>query len=216
MVFTIAAIATLLIMTMNLNSSFLNANALDLDSLTSVDGFGQSVDCVIVVVGCDGTGSVGSSGDTTIGSNNGNNGSGTSLNVIYLVDCQSTGGNPSDGAVCGRATDIAPPSAFQVGIDANNPKPASFPGSSSGTLVSLGAGHYELRADIAQAQNDLEQGLNTDDVSFNIGAVGGSCDNNTEAGDAEGTIRAGERQTCIVQITIVVENGSVVEGAPQI
>jgi len=62
-----------LVLAFNLNVNSVNVNALDLDSLTSADDFGQSVECVIVVVGCDGTGSVGSSGDTIIGSNNGNN-----------------------------------------------------------------------------------------------------------------------------------------------
>lgn len=38
----------------------------------NIDDIGQSAEYVIVVIGCDGTGSVGSSGDTIIGSNNGN------------------------------------------------------------------------------------------------------------------------------------------------
>lgn len=213
--FTVTVIATLLVMTMNLSPSMSSANALDLDSLTSVDDLGQSAECVIVLVGCEGTGSVGSSGDTIIGSNNGNGASAT-LDVIYLVDCESTGGTPSDTDVCNRALEIAPPSAFPVSVDANNPNPSMFPGSSTGTTVSLSPGHYELRADIDQAQDDLEQGLNTDGVSFNIGASGGNCNNDTEAGDAAGNIGAGQHQTCTVQITIVVENGNVTAGAPQI
>jgi hypothetical protein len=214
MFITVTAIAALLVMTMNISPNMMNANAFDLKSLTNADDIGQSVECVIVVVGCDGTGSVGSSGDTIIGSCNGGNGSDcnrekATLDVIYLVDCQSTGGQPSDGAVCGKALDIAPPSAFQVSIDANNPKPSSFPGSSDGTKVTLGAGQYRIDSDIGPAQEALEQGLNTEDgVSFDIGASGGSCENG-ESGDAIGTIRAGQQQTCVVQITIVVENGSV-------
>jgi hypothetical protein len=223
MVFAVTLIAALLVMTMNLTPSILKANALDLDldSLTNVDDIGQSAECVIVVVGCDGTGSVGSSGDTIIGSCNGGNasdcrGAEATLDVIYLVDCRSTGGQPSDGAVCGAALDIAPPSAFPVTIDANNPNPSSFPGSSDGTRVTLDAGQYRLDSDIDQAQDDLEQGLNTEEVSFDIGASGGSCING-ESGDAVGTIRAGQHQTCVVQITIVVENGSVGDiGAPVI
>lgn len=199
----------------------MNANAFELDSLTNADDIGQSVECVIVVVGCVGTGSIGTSGETIIGSCNGGNGSDCSrekatLNVIYLVDCRSTSGQPSDGAVCGAALDIAPPSAFQVSIDANNPKPSAFPGSSDGTKVTLGAGQYRLDSDIGPAQDALEQGLNTEDVSFDIWASGGSCENG-ESGDTVGTIRAGEQQTCVVQITIVVENGSVADvGAPVI
>lgn len=224
MVFAVTLIAALLVMTMNISPNVMNANALDLDldSLTSAGDIGQSAECVIVVVGCDGTGSVGSSGDTIIGSCNGGgnesdcNRSKSTLEVIYLVDCRSTGGQPSDGAVCGAALEIAPPSAFPVTIDANNPNPSTFPGSSDGTRVTLDAGQYRLDSDIAQAQDDLEQGLNTEEVSFDIGASGGSCTNG-ESGDAVGTIRAGQHQTCVVQITIVVENGSVSDiGAPVI
>lgn len=223
MVFAITLIAALLVMTMNISPNIMNANALDLDfdSLTSADDIGQSAECVIVVVGCDGTGSVGSSGDTIIGSCNGGgndsncSGSEATLDVIYLVDCQSTGGQPSNDAVCSEALDIAPPSAFPVTIDANNPNPSTFPGSSDGTRVTLDAGQYRLDSDIDQAQDDLEQGLNTEEVSFDIGASGGSCTNG-ESGDAVGTVRAGQHQTCIVQITIVVENGSVGEIGAQV
>jgi len=223
MVFAVTLIAALLVMTMNISPNIMNANALDLDfdSLTSADDIGQSAECVIVVVGCDGTGSVGSSGDTIIGSCNGGgndsncSGSKATLDVIYLVDCQSTGGQPSNEAVCSEALDIAPPSAFPVTIDANNPNPSTFPGSSDGTRVTLDAGQYRLDSDIDQAQDDLEQGLNTGEVSFDIGASGGSCTNG-ESGDAVGTVRAGQHQTCIVQITIVVENGSVGEIGAQV
>jgi hypothetical protein len=48
-------------------------NALDLSNFEVADNLGQRLYCVIVIVGCNGTGSGGSSGDTIIGSNNGNN-----------------------------------------------------------------------------------------------------------------------------------------------
>jgi len=50
----------------------MNAYATIMSEIPNIDDIGQSAECVIVVVGCDGTGSVGSSGDTIIGSNNGN------------------------------------------------------------------------------------------------------------------------------------------------
>lgn len=204
-VLAVAAIASLLVMALNLNPPSLNANALDLENFGSMDDIGQSAECVIVVVGCDGQGSVGSSGDVNIGSDN--RGQAT-LTVVFLVDCQSTGGTPSDTEVCDRALEIAPPSAFPNTITANNPNPSTFAGSSIGTVITLGAGHYLIDTDIDQVQDELEQGLNTEDVSFNIGASGGACDN-PESGTAEGNIRAGEKQTCIIQTTIVVENGNV-------
>ncbi len=75
MYFTVAAIAAILMMSINLNANMnsnMNAYATIISEIPNVDDIGQSAECVIVVVGCDGTGSVGSSGDTIIGSFNGN------------------------------------------------------------------------------------------------------------------------------------------------
>lgn len=97
----------------NMNSKMM-AYATIMDSLQH-DGFGQSLDCVIVVVGCDGTGSVGSSGDTIIGSNNGNNDSGTNDN--------STGGNTPlppltncDECIAALPTDVQANIAVALGL----------------------------------------------------------------------------------------------------
>jgi len=79
--------ASLLVMSFNLNAnmnSSMNAYASIFSDIRNADDIGQSLECVIVVVGCDGTGSVGSSGDTIIGSNNGN------------VDNSTNGGTPVD------------------------------------------------------------------------------------------------------------------------
>lgn len=87
--------ATILMMSINLNANMnsnINAYATIMDNLQSTDNIGQSLECVIVVVGCDGTGSVGSSGDTIIGSNDGSD------------DNNTNGGNapipPIDPGVC--------------------------------------------------------------------------------------------------------------------
>ena len=75
MYLTVVAMASLLVMAFNLNANMntsMNAYASILSDIQNVDDVGQSLECVIVVVGCDGTGSVGSSGDVIIGSNNGN------------------------------------------------------------------------------------------------------------------------------------------------
>jgi len=75
MYFTVVAIAAILMMSINLNANMnsnMNAYATIISEIQGADDIGQSLECVIVVVGCDGTGSVGSSGDTIIGSNNGN------------------------------------------------------------------------------------------------------------------------------------------------
>ncbi|MDR4491949.1 MAG: hypothetical protein R2685_13785 [Candidatus Nitrosocosmicus sp.] len=88
-----AAIASVLIAGIGMNSE---AYALTRDGefpVFGADDIGQSLKCVIVVVGCDGTGSVGSSGDTIIGSNNGNNGNNTNGN-------KGNGGGPQSCEEC--------------------------------------------------------------------------------------------------------------------
>ena len=51
-------------------NSNMSAYASIFENIQNADDVGQSLECVIVVVGCDGTGSVGSSGDVIIGSGN--------------------------------------------------------------------------------------------------------------------------------------------------
>ncbi len=65
----LTVLASLLVMALSVNTNTMNVNAVDIGA----DDVGLSVECVIVVVGCDGTGSVGNSGDTIIGSNDRNN-----------------------------------------------------------------------------------------------------------------------------------------------
>ena len=67
---TVVAIASLLVMAFNVNAnmnSSMSAYASIFENIQNVDDVGQSLECVIVVVGCDGQGSVGSSGDVNIG-----------------------------------------------------------------------------------------------------------------------------------------------------
>jgi hypothetical protein len=81
--FTVAALAAILMMSINLNANMnsnMNAYATIMSEIPNIDDIGQSAECVIVVVGCDGTGSVGSSGDTIIGSFNGNDDNNTDTN----------------------------------------------------------------------------------------------------------------------------------------
>ena len=75
MYLTVVAFASLLMMSFNLQTNMnsnMNAYASVFENIQNADDIGQSLECVIVVVGCDGTGSVGSSGDVIVGSNNGN------------------------------------------------------------------------------------------------------------------------------------------------
>lgn len=82
-VFVVTALAAVLMMALNVqisSNSNMMAYATILGDLKNGNDIGQSLECVIVVVGCEGTGSVGSSGDTTIGSNNGNDDNNTGTN----------------------------------------------------------------------------------------------------------------------------------------
>lgn len=71
----ISVVAAVFMLAMNTN--IWNANASIFSDIRNVDDVGQSLECVIIVVGCDGTGSVGSSGDVIIGTDDNNtNGNG--------------------------------------------------------------------------------------------------------------------------------------------
>ncbi len=70
MYLTVVAFASLLMMSFNLQmnmNSNMQAYASIFENIQNADDIGQSLECVIVVVACDGQGSVGSSGDVNIG-----------------------------------------------------------------------------------------------------------------------------------------------------
>lgn len=66
-------------MLMTITSITMVHASIDLSNLDEVRDIDQNADCVVVVAGCDGTGSVDSHGDTTIGSNNGDNDANSSM-----------------------------------------------------------------------------------------------------------------------------------------
>ena len=70
MYLTVIAFASLLMMSFNLQTNMnsnMNAYASILSNIQNADDIGQSLECVIIVVGCDAQGSVGSSGNVNIG-----------------------------------------------------------------------------------------------------------------------------------------------------
>jgi hypothetical protein len=70
MYLTVVAFAALFMTAFGVNgnmNSNMNAYASIFSDIQNVDDVGQSLECVIVVVGCDAQGSVGSSGDVNIG-----------------------------------------------------------------------------------------------------------------------------------------------------
>jgi hypothetical protein len=71
----------------------------------------------------------------------------------------------------------AQPSDFNIGVNGNNPSPSSFPGSSSGTTVTIGEGEYIVG-----------EGFSVDySASF--------------SSDCFGTISAGQTKTCTITNT---------------
>ena len=91
----VAAIASAILAGMGMNSAvYASINGEGFPSFNA-GNVGQSLECVIVVVGCDGKGSVGSSGDTIINSNNGNdnddtNGNGGNGGDVNCLQCLTT------------------------------------------------------------------------------------------------------------------------------
>ncbi len=231
-IMTISIIATLLVMsTISITfTPYANALDLDLDNF-SIDDLGQSAECVIVVVGCDGTGSVGSSGDTIIGSNNGNDDNNTNgggdepgtLTVTKLVECASNDGDPSDTAVCDFAETSANfpgPEDYPITVTGNSPDPANFPGSGTGTEVAISPGEYVITEGLAptgalQTQMGATSIITTTDASGDCTAVFGV---NMNFLSADGTMTSGGSQECIITNTVTINGGEVptTPGVPEI
>jgi len=218
---TISVIATILVMSAMSMAITPNATALDLDNF-SIDDLGQSAECVIVVVGCDGTGSVGSSGDTIIGSFNGNDDNNTNggepgtLTVFKEVECAANGGTPSETAVCAFALQSAnfpDPSDYPITVSGNGPNPASFDGDDAGTPVSIGEGNYAITEELADTgplQAQL-QGPNTSIITTTT--ANGDCTPvfgpNNNFLSAEGSMTSGGSQECTLINTVTINNGVV-------
>jgi len=105
----------------------------------------------------------------------------TTLNVIKTVTCiveQDAVGVSQLNGIC----DEVGPEDFEIIVTANNANPSQFPGSETGTLVTLEAGYYTV----------------VEPPTLNTGATfSGDC---TQIGpfEAEGTISDGETQTCTI------------------
>jgi len=222
---TVAGVAAILMMSFSLNSNP-NAYATIISDMPNVDDIGQSLECVIVVVGCDGTGSVGSSGDTIIGSNNGNNNNNTSgggnnnepgtLSVSKKVACSSEGGSPDNNAVCGYAlqSENFPFSEdYQITVSGNNPNPSTFPGTDLTTDVTIGPGSYSVTESIPTAKlNALAEELDALGVGITTTATEDCTANYNEFNgfeDATGTMTSGGKQLCVITNTVEIDGGTV-------
>ena len=122
---SISAIATLVIAVMTMTAAT-NAYASIFEDIRNVDDVGQSLECVIVVVGCDGQGSVGSSGDVIIGSGNDDddtNGEEPPNTPGDVVICHRAPGNPEQSQTLSLSQNAADAHLEQHEFDTEGPCP---------------------------------------------------------------------------------------------
>jgi len=111
----------------------------------------------------------------------------TTLNVTKTVTCvvqEETVGVSQAIYIC----DEVGPEDFEITVTGNNPNPSQFPGSETGTVVTLGAGSYTVSESLVGAT----------EATFS-----GDC---TQTGplEAEGTISDGETQTCTIDNEVTI------------
>ncbi len=113
----------------------------------------------------------------------------TTLNVIKILHCFEGNTDTENQIECKTLG----PDDFTITVTGNNPSPSQFPGSSQGTLVTLGAGEYNIDESVTLPINgpDLEA------------SASGDCQVNQQAKKIEGTIAEGETQTCIITNNVI-------------
>jgi hypothetical protein len=150
----IVAVITSVILT-SLGMNFVAYGTIDDTFGINIDDIGQSAECVIVVIGCDGTGSVGSSGDTIIGSNNGNddnntvpnpNGGGNQPGILPDLTVNVLGRSPPPEAgdrynvaleITSANADVSSPFQIQVSDNVGNSNTGEVSSIRAGTVLSL-------------------------------------------------------------------------------
>jgi len=109
----------------------------------------------------------------------------TTLTVTKLVQCQQEGQSSECPPELG-------PEDFTITVTGNNPEPSEFPGSSEGTLITLGAGEYTV--------NEKTEILFPPLTELYV-TLSGDCIQ-IDDDKAEGTIEDGETQTCTIENTV--------------
>ena len=135
------------------------------------------------------------------------------LNVTKVVTCEDTTLSvvaPIDR--CATLEQLITEDQFLIEVTDDNPIPSQFPGSESGTVVTLGAGNYVVtETDDPSVLTDLGTLLQ----QFNQGGGGpffiqraqsltGDCTQVLLGGQATGTIGAGESQTCDIENSFTI------------
>jgi hypothetical protein len=127
------------------------------------------------------------------------------LNIIKNVTCTYTIGGLDPFQACELLKQRITENQFLIKVTNDNPIPSQFPGSESGTIVTLGAGNYVVSEtpDVTAIQIDIAFLVNEFKIlsggTYNISyppqvTFSGDC-----APSGTGTIGAGESQTCNIE-----------------
>lgn len=102
----------------------------------------------------------------------------------------------------------ADPSQFTINVAGNNPNPSSVTRSTAGDTVNLGAGSYTIdeSASVSIITQTLSDNLGADIVTETN--FTGDC-TGTELGIAQGSISAGQSQTCNITNVFLPDGGTV-------
>jgi hypothetical protein len=151
------------------------------------------------------------------------------LNVSKIVTCTYRVGGLAPETACAMLEERITENQFLIEVIDDNPIPSQFPGSESGTIVTLGAGNYivsetpdvaSIQSDIDFLENEFEDlaGGGTEyEITGPFPSFTGDCTdvnpNIPQSTEATGTIAAGESQTCNVinHFTITALQGPVGE-----
>jgi hypothetical protein len=215
----ISAIATLLIVAMGITTT-INANAFNFGLLSKDDNLG-SIDtnslfsCVGAAINCV---NENEENNNVIANNNEETPipppppeePGT-LTVIKTVTCSSSGGEPSNEAVCDYAINQSPnfpdASDYAITVTGNNPNPSNFAGSNTPVDVTLEAGDYTV-SEVLFSTGPIQTELDATSIVTDTIFTGDCTEDAPISQSAEGTIDAGESQTCNIENQIIITGGT--------
>ncbi|HET8857290.1 MAG TPA: hypothetical protein VFM28_07160 [Nitrososphaeraceae archaeon] len=142
------------------------------------------------------------------------------LNVTKNVTCTYETGGVNPVLACLQLEERITENQFLIQVTDGNPVPSQFPGSESGTIVTLGAGNYvvsetldaaAIQADIDYLVQQFESSSGATDYTISyppqVSFTGDCTDvnpNNPRSTEATGTIGAGESQTCEIENHFVI------------
>ena len=134
------------------------------------------------------------------------------LNVSKIVTCTYQIGGLTPETACGLIEENITENQFLIEVTDDNPTPSQFPGSESGTIVTLGAGNYVVSEtfDAASLQTQIEKleaelkrlaggGGRDYNITGPIVSFTGDCNAVNLGSEATGTIAGGESQTCEIE-----------------